>query len=71
MNGLQTDFDTDLQEWIARWNNHPELGWFYGNTATEAEAQACEALRVQSDHARRNTWTEIVPGVYEVKGGAA
>jgi len=54
MTDLQTDFDTDLQEWISRWNNHPELGWFYGNTAAAAEALAREALRIMAAHERKN-----------------
>ena len=50
---LQVDFDTDIKEWIARWNDRPDLGWFYGNTAAKAEAQAREALRVASEHTRK------------------
>lgn len=60
-------YDTELGEWVASFPNRPALGEFYGDTMGDAEKAAQEALRVQGDHQRRNAWTQIAPGVYEVK----
>lgn len=61
-------YDEQIGEWVASFPNRPTLGEFYGDTMGAAEKAAQEALRVNSEHARRNTWTPVVPGVYEVKG---
>lgn len=61
-------YDEQIGEWVASFPNRPALGEFYGDTMKAAEAAAVDALRVNSEHARRNTWTPIAPGVYEVKG---
>ena len=60
---MNTIYDSSIDEWVCTC----AAGEFYGATAKDAEAQAREALRVQNDHARRNTWTPVAPGVYEVK----
>ena len=46
---MSTIYDSSIDEWVCTC----AAGEFYGNTAAEAEAKAREALRVASEHARK------------------
>lgn len=67
---MKIEFDTKIEEWVACFPDHPQIGECYGDTYAQAQAAGYEALRVWSAHAQRNTWTPIAPGVFEVKSTA-
>lgn len=61
---MTTTYDKEIDEFVCTC----AAGEFFGASAADAEALAREALRIMAAHERKNIWTPIASGVYEVKG---